>query len=86
MAGTYLDDVAARALTLVGLWMVRPPDDRGIGRGPSRASIARDLILDEHRHPRIVGDLLYRLRGLGWTAHGSTPRRPPVDPPGGGLC
>jgi hypothetical protein len=75
MASEYLDDVVTEALTLIGLWLVRPPVDRGPGRAPSQATIARDLILDEHRHPYTVGDLLHRLRGLGWTAHGQTPHK-----------
>jgi hypothetical protein len=71
----YLDEVATQALALIGLWLVRPPVDRGPGRAPSQATIARDLVLDEHRHPYTVAELLDRLRGLGWTAHGQTPHK-----------
>ncbi|MBK9737920.1 MAG: hypothetical protein IPO93_00015 [Actinobacteria bacterium] len=42
---------------------------------PSQGRVARDLVLQEHRHPLTVGELTTRIRSLGFSAQGRSVHR-----------
>lgn len=70
-ADTYLLGVVHEVRTLLGLQLftaVQRPH-------ASQGRIAVSLVLGEHQHPFSVGELIERLRDLGWTATGHTVHR-----------
>lgn len=69
----YLDSVVAEVLDMAMLLL-----SRASTQSPAKitqGSIARRLVLGEHKHPLTVRQLTERLRSLGWPVQGATVHR-----------